>query len=187
MSAAFDLHPSTTGILLIDVQERFLPAIPAIAPDQPVGRNCRILVEGARAAGAMVIASEQYPKGLGPTLPHLVAALGDAPRLAKAHFSCCGDDALAAALRDAQRSHWVLCGVEAHVCVLATAADLLAAGRHVIIAADAVDSRRPDCRDHARSAARDLGALVLPVESVLFRLLRRAQGDAFKAISALVR
>jgi len=182
-----DITPSGSALLLIDVQERFQAAIPSIAPDQPVGRNCRILVEGARAVGAQVLVSEQYPKGLGATLPHLAEAAGDAPRLAKTHFSCCGDPAIAAAIASAHRSWWILCGIEAHVCVLATAADLLAQGRQVVVVGDAVASRREDCRTMALQAARDLGALVLPAETVLFRWLRVAQGDAFKRISALVR
>ena len=182
-----DLVPSSSALLLIDVQEKFQSAIPAIAADQPVGRNCRILVEGARAVGVQVVVSEQYPKGLGATLPHLAEALGAVPRLAKSHFSCCGDAALAAAIEATHASWWILCGVEAHVCVLATAADLLAQGRKVVVVGDAVASRRDDSRVMALQAARDLGALVLPAETVLFRWLRVAQGDAFKKISALVR
>jgi nicotinamidase-related amidase len=182
-----DVTPNDSALLLIDVQERFLQAIPAIAPDQPVGRNCRILIEGARAVGVQVLASEQYPKGLGPTMPHLVEALGAQARPAKTHFSCCGDPAIAAEIGRAHRGWWILCGVEAHVCVLATAADLLAQGRKVVVVGDAVASRRDDCRTMALQAARDLGALVLPAETVLFRWLRVAQGDAFKRISALVR
>lgn len=182
-----DFTPADSAVLLIDAQEKFLPAIPDLAADRPLGRNCRILIEAARLAGAGVLATEQYPKGLGPTLPHLAAALADAPRLAKTHFSCCEDAATAAAIDGMRRSWWFLCGVEAHVCVLATAADLLARGRRVVIASDAVGSRREDCRDMALEAARDLGALVLPVETIAFRWLRRAHGDAFKAVSALVR
>ncbi len=182
-----DLTIADSALLLIDVQEKFLPAIPAIAADQPVGRNCRVLAEGAAILGVHTLVSEQYPKGLGATLPHLVEAAGTAPRLPKSHFSCCGDEAIAAQIRQAQRGWWVLCGVEAHVCVLATAADLLAQGRKVVIAGDAVASRRDDSCAMALLAARDLGALVLPTETILFRWLRQAKGDAFKRISALVR
>lgn len=182
-----DLVPADSALLVIDVQERFQAAIPSIAPDAPVGRNCRILAESARLVGAQILVSEQYPKGLGTTLPHLVEAVGTAPRRDKVHFSCCDDPALAAAIEQAHRSWWILCGVEAHVCVLATAADLLARGHRVVVAGDAVDSRREDCRRMALAAARDLGALVLPTETVAFRWLRAARGDAFKRVSALVR
>lgn len=182
-----ELAAADSAVLLIDVQERFQAAIPDIAPDRPIGRNCRILVEAARVCGAGVLATEQYPKGLGPTLPHLAAALGDAPRLPKTHFSCCDDPEVAAAIDGLHRTSWVVCGIEAHVCVLATVADLIARGRRVVVAGDAVGSRRDDCRMMALQAARDLGALVLPTETVAFRWLRRAQGDAFKAVSALVK
>lgn len=182
-----DMRPADSAVLLIDVQDRFQSAIPGIAPDQSVGRNCRILVEAARALGSAVMVSEQYPKGLGQTLPHLVEALGDTPRQAKSHFSCCDDAGLAAGIVAAHRSWWILCGVEAHVCVLATAADLLQRGHRVVVVGDAVASRREDCRSMALDAARDLGALVLPTETVVFRWLRVAQGEVFKRVSALVR
>ncbi len=183
----FDLLPADSALLLIDVQERFQSAIPGIAADQPIGRNCRILAESAGVLGVTTLVSEQYPKGLGSTLPHLKAVLGDTPSLPKTHFSCCGDPAIAAGIESAHRTWWVLCGIEAHVCVLATAADLLAQGRRVIVVGDAVASRRADNAEMALRAARDLGALVLPTETVVFRWLREARGDAFKRISALVK
>jgi nicotinamidase-related amidase len=184
---AFDLTPADAALLVIDAQERFLPVIPDLAPDRPCGRNIGILARAARAVGAATLVSEQYPKGLGPTIPQLAEAAGDAPRLAKTHFSCCDDEALLARIDGLHRPWWILCGVEAHVCVLATAADLVARGRKVVVAGDAVASRRPDCREMALAAARDLGCLVLPTETIAFRWLRQAGGPAFKEISALVR
>ena len=179
--------PATSALLLIDVQVRFLGAIPSIAPDGAVGKACRILLAGAGLLGVPTVISEQYPQGLGATLPHLLAAAPAAARLAKTHFSAVEDEALLAALDRLDRSTVVLAGVEAHVCVLATCADLLARGRRVVIAADAIDSRQATHRDLAIQAMRDLGALVLPVESILFRWQRQAGVGAFKAISALVR
>lgn len=184
---SFDPTPADTAVLLVDVQERFLPAIPAIAPDQPCGRACRILLEGAALLGVPVVISEQYPKGLGATLPALRAAAPAAPVFAKTHFSCCGDEALDRHLDALGRGTVVVCGVEAHVCVLATVADLLQRGRRVLVAADAVASRSDANRDLAIQAMRDLGALALPVESLLFRLQRVAGTGAFKQLSALVR
>ncbi len=179
--------PATSALLLIDVQERFLGAIPSIAAESSVGQACRILLEGAALLGVPTVISEQYPKGLGATLPHLVAAAPTAPRLAKTHFSVVEDEALMATLDRLDRGTVVLAGIEAHVCVLATCADLLARGRRVVVAADAIDSRLAGHRDLAIQAMRDLGALVLPVESILFRWQRQAGVGAFKAIAALVR
>jgi nicotinamidase-related amidase len=176
-----------SAVLLIDVQERFLPAIPGIAPDQACGRACRVLLEGANLLRVPVTISEQYPAGLGPTLPHLLAAAPAARRLAKTHFSCVDDPSFADHLARDGRRHVVVAGIEAHVCVLATVADLLAGGFAVIVADDAVASRSPAHRSTALAAMRDLGALVAPVESILFRLQRQAGTGCFKALSALVR
>lgn len=183
----FSPTAADTSVLLIDVQERFLPAIPDIAPDRECGRTCGILLAGATLLGVPVTISEQYPKGLGQTLPHLLAAAPQATRLDKTHFSCGDDAALAGHLARQNRRHVVVAGIEAHVCVLATVADLLAAGHVVIVAADAVASRRAANRDAALTAMRDLGALALPTESILFRLQRQAGVGCFKALSALVK
>lgn len=178
--------PADSQLLVIDVQERFAPAIAGLGEDQPVGRNLAILARAAAACGVPATLSEQVPAKLGPTLPWLSAALPGAPVLAKQTFSAAADTALAARLA-AHGGAVVLGGVEAHVCVLATVADLRAAGRTVVVAADAVASRREVHRDLALAAARDLGALCLPVESIVFRWLGTAAHPAFKTVSALVR
>jgi nicotinamidase-related amidase len=182
-----DLTPQSSALLLIDMQERFVPAIPAIAEDQPVGRACRQLLEAARLLGVPTTISEQYPKGLGATLPYLAATAPDAPRFAKMHFSCAEDPALRAHLDALHRMEVVLCGIETHVCVLHTAADLLAQGRSVVVAADAVASRKDLHRDQALAALRDLGALLLPAESIAMRWTRVAGTPLFKQISALIK
>ncbi len=183
----FDLTPGNSLLLLIDVQERFLAAIPGIAPDQAVGRNCGILLSAAKLLGVPAIISEQVPDKLGPTVAHLVAADPAAPRLAKTAFSSWGDDGQRARIEAAHRSRVILCGIEAHVCVLATVADLIAAGREVIVASDAVASRLDASRDAALAAARDLGALVVPTESIVFRWQRQAGVGQFREIAKLVK
>ena len=183
----FDLLPATSSLLLIDMQERFVPAIPAIAEDRPVGRACRQLLTAARLLGVPTTISEQYPKGLGPTLPWLLAANPEAARFEKLHFSCADDPRLGAHLDALHRPEIVLCGIETHVCVLHTAADLLAQGRVVVVAADAVASRSEAHRDQALAALRDLGALLLPVESIAMRWTRVAGTALFKQVSALIK
>ena len=146
-----------------------------------------MLLEGATLLSVPVIISEQYVKGLGPTLPHLLGAAPGATRLEKTHFSCIDDPALAAHLDRQSQRIIVVAGIEAHVCVLSTVADLRARGFTVVVAADAVASRNPTSCEHAVTSMRQLGALVIPVESVLFRLQRQAGVGCFKALSALVR
>lgn len=183
----YTLAPDATGLLIIDMQERFLSAIPAIAADGVCGRNVAILANAMRLMKIPTIISEQYPKGLGRTLPWIASVCPDAVLAEKTHFSCCDDEALMLCLDRQSRRTLVLCGIEAHVCVLATAADLVARGYEVIVASDAVASRREDCREQALIAMRDLGALVVPTESIVFRLLRQAGTPTFKQVSALVR
>jgi nicotinamidase-related amidase len=183
----FELSAADSALLLIDVQERFVPVIPAVAEDQPVGKVLKQLLTGAQLLGVPTIISEQYPKGLGTTLPYLSSAAPGAERLAKMHFSCGEDPALRARLDALHRTHVVLCGIETHVCVLHTAADLLAQGRGVVVVADAVASRKDQHRDLALQALRDLGALLLPAESVLMRWTRVAGTPVFRQISALIK
>jgi nicotinamidase-related amidase len=184
---AFDCAAAASGLLLIDVQERFLAAVPSIAPDQGVGRTLRLLLTAARLTAVPIIISEQYPKGLGATLPHLREAAPEAPCLAKMHFSCLGDPALRDAIAARARRTWVLCGIETHVCVLQTAVDLLSAGHEVVVASDGVDSRRSEHREAALATLRALGALVLPGEAVAMRWTAVAGTPLFKQISALIK
>jgi nicotinamidase-related amidase len=183
----FDLTPANAGLLLIDMQERFLPAIPAMAEDQPCGRCCRILLAAAQLLGVPTTISEQYPQGLGATVGYLARANPAAVRMAKMHFSCADDPALLDHLERSGRRHLVLCGIEAQVCVLSTAADLLGRGFTVVIAGDAVASRNPAHVPMALAAARDLGALVVPTETIVMRLQRVAGSGHFKALAQLIR
>ncbi len=187
MARAFSLTPADSGLLLIDMQERFLPAIPAMAEDRPCGRNCRILLAAAQLLGVPTTISEQYPQGLGATVGFLSAVNPSAVRMAKMHFSCCDDRALLAHLEGSGRRNLVLGGIEAQVCVLTTAADLLERGFNVVVAGDAVASRNPEHVAMALDAARDLGALVVPTETIVMRLQRVAGSGQFKALAQLIR
>lgn len=183
----FTLAADVTALLIIDMQEKFLPAIPAMAADQFCGRNVRILANAFRLLKLPTMISEQYPKGLGRTLPWIAEVCPDAVLAEKTHFSCCDDEALMLCLDRQGRRTLVLCGVEAHVCVLATVADLVTRGYDVVIAGDAVASRQGEHCAQALAAMRDLGALVVPSESIVFRLLKQAGTPVFKQVSALVR
>ncbi len=183
----FDLTCTNASVLLIDMQERFLPVIPTMAHDQECGRGAHLLLAGTALLGLPTLITEQYPKGLGPTLPGLLATSPQATVVAKTHFSCLDDPQLKTRYGDDQRTHVLVAGVEAHVCVLATVSDLIASGKWVVVAADAVASRDPRHRDLALESMRALGALVLPVESILFRLQRQAGAGMFKQLSALVK
>lgn len=179
------LHPGDCLLLVIDLQERLMPAM-APADSERALRAAGILIEGARLFDVPTLASEQYPKGLGATVPAVQQAL-PSPALAKLEFSAYANPELRAAIDATGRRHAVLVGVEAHVCVLQTALDLLAAGFAVHVAADGVASRAPADKAVALELLRGAGAVVTVSETVVFQWCGRAGTDAFKAVSRLVR
>jgi nicotinamidase-related amidase len=171
-------------LLVIDVQERLLPAMHE--PDRVVD-NCRILIQAAGRLGVPVLASEQYPQGLGPTVAALAAHLPAAGAHAKLHFSCANDRELRTAMAALGRSQAVLCGIESHVCVSQTALDLVALGYSCFVAADATSSRNPDHVGPALERMRGNGVEVVVTEQVVFECLGQAGTKLFKDVSALVR
>lgn len=134
-----------------------------------------------------MLVTEQYPKGLGRTLPKVRSLLGEAPPFEKTAFSCAEADGFMERLRALGAEHVILTGIEAHVCVLLTALDLLTRGLRVSIVADAVCSRRPANLEIGLGQARQAGAVVTATETVVFQLLGSADSDAFRELSKLLR
>jgi nicotinamidase-related amidase len=173
-------------LVVTDVQDRLFGAMDAERRDEMV-RNLKILLLAARRLGTPVVVTEQYPKGLGRTLPELRVLLGEIPALEKTAFSACGAAGFAERLRELDAGPVILTGVEAHVCVLLTALDLLGRGLHVSIVADAVCSRRAATMDLGLAQARQAGAVVTSTETVVFQLLGSSDTDAFRELSKLLR
>jgi nicotinamidase-related amidase len=168
-------------LVLIDLQERLMPAIHD--GDVVVARAVR-LAEAARLLDVSVLATEQYPAGLGPTVPPL-AAYPQAV-LAKTTFSAAEDPALTALL-PADTAEIVVAGCEAHVCVLQTVLGLISQGRRVLVASDAVGSRDPADRAVALDRARHHGAEIVTSEMVLFEWLRDSRHPKFREVQKLLR
>lgn len=170
-------------LLIVDVQEKLMPAIPVA--DQLVS-HCKKLIEGAKALGIPIAGTEQYPKGLGKTVPALAGHLGAMPE--KVRFSCA--EALGwqpAAMDLERRDQIIVAGIEAHVCVLQTVLDLLAIGFRVYVPADAVASRKKLDWKIALGRMASLGAVITTTESVLFECCETAAAPEFKTISRLVK
>ncbi|MFO0566444.1 MAG: isochorismatase family protein [Polyangiaceae bacterium] len=182
------LVPESTAVVVVDIQERLVAAMPPERVEQVV-RAARILVEAARILGAPVLATEQYPKGLGSTHPSVAEALGAAGVTVcdKLEFSACDAGTFDAALRDKQPRAAIVLGMETHVCVYQTVRDLVAKGLDVYVAEDGVASRRDDHREVGLGLCERAGATITTAETVVFDWLRVASGDAFKQISKLVR
>ena len=182
------LSPKTTAVVVVDVQERLAAAMPASQLEQ-VLRSARILLEAARLFGVPVLATEQYPKGLGPTIKELTPLLeaAGAQRFEKTAFSAGDVPAFGDALSACGARAAIVIGMESHVCVYQTARDLLARGIEVHVPIDGVSSRRDDHREAGISLSERAGAVRTTTESVVFDWLARAGGDEFRQLSKLIR
>ena len=177
------LDPASTVFFVVDVQEKLAAAMPDDAREKLV-KNTQILLEAAKILGITVMTSEQYPKGLGPTLPALT--LPNAP-MPKMTFDAISDLAISRALAATHARAVVVVGMETHVCVFQTARSLVKRGYATYVVADAVTSRSKKNRALGLALCERAGAIVAPTETILFDLLERAGTDAFKAISKLVK
>lgn len=181
------LDRSRSQLLVVDVQERLLPAM---HEGERMVDNCAILMQAAQRLGIPATVSEQYPKGLGPTVPRLGNVKGDAPVMEKMHFSCAahaGINARVRALASEGRSQLVICGIEAHVCVLQSALGFAGGGLNVFVAADAVTSRKPDSVAVARSRFAAADVSVVTTEMAVFEWLHMAGTPEFKELSKLIK
>jgi len=179
------IDPAQTALIVIDLQQRLAPAM---SDFEPCAKNAELLINGARALQLDTIVTEQYPKGLGPTLPRFAELLPEGtPIVPKVGFSVFEEPVFRTVLASRPRKNLILCGIESHVCVLQSLLDARERGLRVFLAADAVASRKTADRDLALHAARSAGATVVSAEALLFMMLRDAKNPAFKAVSKLVK
>ncbi|MBI4755162.1 MAG: hydrolase [Betaproteobacteria bacterium] len=169
-----------SALLVVDVQERLLPHV---HDWQRLLANVVWLVQVAQRLDVPVLASEQYPKGIGPTHAEVRALLPVGSVAEKLHFSCAAAQCLTG-LPGAQRRQLVICGIESHVCVLQTALELRWQGREVFVVADAVSSRDPSSREFALARMRAHGVELVTREMVAFEWLRKAGTNEFREISS---
>ena len=175
-----------TQAMIIDVQERLTPHI---YDHENIVKKTVTLIKGLQALDIPIMLNEQYKKGLGDTLPEIRDVLeGDnAKSFEKVTFSACDNDDSWHYLAQQNRSIVLLFGVEAHVCVMQTALDLLDNGMQPVIIGDAVGSRFPYDKKQAIRRIRRAGGVISTVESILFELCRCSKDPAFKTISNLIK
>ena len=172
-------------LLMVDMQERLLPAIDEF---ERVIQKCALLLNVAEKLDLPLIITEQYPKGLGPTVPELESK--NATVFEKLSFSGFRDEKIRShfmTLEDSGIKHVIVCGIEAHVCVMQTALELKQAGFGVFVVADACSSRSPASVDLAMSRMRQAGVQVVDCEMVVFELIGKAGTPEFKALSVLIK
>jgi nicotinamidase-related amidase len=176
-----------SALVIVDIQDKLAPAMPPDARREVLA-TVRTLLTAAGQLSVPVVATEQYPKGLGETLPDVSGHFpADAAIISKDSFSCCGEPGFTDALAATGRNQVVIAGMEAHVCVTQTAVELLEAGYTPFVVADGVCSRRPAHRDNALDRLRAAGVVVTNVESTLFEWLQRAGTEDFRKLSKLIR
>ncbi|MBV6288068.1 hydrolase [Pseudomonas aegrilactucae] len=172
------IDPSKATLLVIDVQEKLIGAVSD--PGGTLARTRWLLAATAQLELPTVI-SEQYPKGLGPTVAALTAAAPAAQVVEKLHFSCVAANCLPASLM--ARGQVIVCGMETHVCVLQTVLGLRALGKQVFVVEDACDSRTAANKAAGLQRMRDAGASIVTREMVVFELMGSASHPDFRAIS----
>ena len=169
-------------LLVVDIQARLAPSM--AAPQQVID-NTGILIKAAQRLDVPILVSEQYPRGLGPTVPDLAGLVAKDRVVEKVNFSCIGDEIFARRFRELGRAQAVVAGLEAHVCVLQTVEDLLEAG--IFVVGDATSSRTPRNHQAALDRLGEAGARVVTTEMVVFEWLAKAGTREFKDLSALIK
>jgi isochorismate hydrolase len=170
--------------LIIDFQERIFPVI---SGHEQLLKNVPILIEGLKSLRVPLIVTEQYVKGLGPTVGPIAACLEGIERIEKSSFSCCDEPQVMQALAVSGKEVVIIAGIESHVCVLQTVIDLKQNGYLPVVVTDCISSRKENDRQAAIERMRFEGAVLTTYEAILFELLRYSGTDSFKLISQLVK
>jgi len=178
------LRVDDTVLVVIDVQGKLAQLM---HEKTALFNNLRTMISGARALDVPILLTEQYPQGMGTTIPEIAELLTGVEPITKTSFSCCGEPVFMEAFAKLEREQALLVGIETHVCVWQTAYDLLESDYEVHVVADAVSSRSVDNKRIGLDNLRDTGAVITCTETALFELLRVAEGPRFKEILKLVK
>jgi nicotinamidase-related amidase len=179
----YSLSTDDSIMLMIDIQERL---VPAMYPENKAIEVNGIMLQAFKEMGVPIIYTEQYPKGLGRTVPSLLEHLQEEKPLEKVVFSAYNDE-LKSLLIASGRKNIILTGMESHVCVFQTARDLLNDGYNVFVVTDGVASRTAENLRSGFELMKDVGAVITNMETVLFDLLKKAGSPEFKLVSKLIK
>jgi nicotinamidase-related amidase len=178
------LSIENTVLVIVDVQEKLWRVM---YDKEKLLDNLQRLIRGIQVLGIPVIITEQYPQGIGPTVPEIAVLLRDNKPIAKLSFSCCGDTNFLKKLKAIDRKQVLITGIESHVCVYQTAIDLLKSGYEVQAVTECISSRTPENRQLGLQRIENAGGKLTGVEMALFELLKTAGSEQFKAISKIVK
>jgi nicotinamidase-related amidase len=178
------LETTNTVLLIIDVQEKL---VRVMHDKDSLLSNLQKLIEGIQVMGIPVIVTEQYPQGLGPTVPEITNLISGFSPISKTCFSCWDSDDFRNKLEQLNRKQVLISGIEGHVCVYQTARDLVSRGYETYFITDTISSRTPENRQLSFKMMKQRGAYISGTETVLFELLKSAGSDQFKKISRIVK
>jgi nicotinamidase-related amidase len=178
------LEKSDSCLLIIDIQERLFNSMEYDIRKNAV-KNTGILIETAKAFNMPIVLTEQYSKGLGPTIPDIKGKIPEVEPLDKTHFNCMHEDAIFQKITSLGKSTVIVCGIETHICVLYTVLSLLDKGMNVVVASDAACSRRKHEWKMAIKAMRAAGAIIYPTETISFMFMGKSGTEEFKRLSPL--
>lgn len=178
------LNREKTCLLIIDLQEKILKVMDS--PEEVLSNTLK-LIKGVQILNVPVFITEQYPKGLGPTITEISELLSSQAPVQKLTFSCSGAGDLLSVLKSKNIEQVIVCGIESHVCVQQSVLDLLANGFQVNLAADAVASRKKKDYDFALRRMEKHGAEITTTEAILFELLNVCGTDEFKQVSKIIK
>ncbi len=179
------INAEDTAVLVVDYQERLLPAMSEL---ESLMQSSKMLLNGLKELEIPMIVTEQYSKGLGPTVPEITECMGGSYKpYEKNTFSGLQTEEIKAAIEALGKKNIIVCGVEAHVCVLQSVIDLIESGHTVILAEDCIASRKVSDKESAVKRAISEGALITSAEAILFELTVGSKSPHFKAISKIVK
>lgn len=185
MNKVIKLSREYAALAVIDMQEAFRPVMSDFGE---VAARIATAVEGASLLEVPVIVTEQYPKGLKHTAEEIVARLpAELKAIEKSCFSSCGSEDFLSQLISSNKRQVLVCGIEAHICVLQTSLDLLERGFEVFLLVDCITSRKPENKQVALARLAQAGAILSTLEMALFEMMGSADSPQFKAIQNLIK
>jgi len=178
------LKIENTTLLIVDIQGNLAHLMHG---KEILFKNVQKLIKGIQILGIPILWVEQNPQGLGPTIPEIADILSNIQPISKMSFSSCRNDDFLQALNALNRNQVLVAGIEAHVCVYQTAADIVDIGYEVQVVTDAISSRSVENKEIGLQRMRDSGVSLTSVETALFELLKVAEGEQFKEILKIMK
>jgi nicotinamidase-related amidase len=178
------LEQEKTGLIIVDVQGKLARIV---RESEAILDNIQILIQGCQILKLPIVWIEQNPQGLGQTVPELRELLKGYQPLEKYTFNACESNSFIKSITESGAQQWLVCGIEAHICIYQTAIGLLSRGYDVEVVSDCVSSRSKANIDLALKKLQDNGASLTSVEMCLYELVKDARKDEFKRILPLIK